>query len=237
MRFLLLFFLVILNFSSQADVKNETYYPKLNDLIETIGAEKSFIIKAPIEKKVNTFDFNKNKTSSLREDMSKDDIYIFSNNTKLKKVSEDSKYLYFSIDIEDSLTKPINVKTPDFSIYFHGDKKINLIRLVYENNLTDNFSSVIKENVVNHLLSNGYVKYGFFEKNSITDFFSLDSVFKGDSYIKDDIVVTIEMHDTMSTFFIVKIAHKDYFSILEKQEEEVIRLKTEKDILEFNKIL
>lgn len=235
MRFLLLFFLVILNFSSQADVKNETYYPKLNDLIETIGSENSFIIKVPIEKTVNTFDFN--KKSSLRENMSKDDIYIFSNNTKFKKISEDSKYLYFSIDIEDSLKKPINLITSDFSIYFQGYKKINLIKLVYQNNLTDNFSSIINENVVNHLLSNGYVKYGFFEKNSITDFFSFTRVFKGDSYIKDDIVVTIEMHDTMSTFFIVKIAHKDYFSILEKQEEEVIRLKTEKDILEFNKIL
>ena len=86
-------------------------------------------------------------------------------------------------------------------------------------------------------MSNGYVKYGFFEKNSITDFFSFTPFFKGDSYIKDDIVVTIDMNDLMSTFLIVKIAHKDYFSILEKQEEEVIRIKTEKDILEFNKIL
>lgn len=98
---------------------------------------------------------------------------------------------------------------------------------------------------VSELLAAGYVKYSYWNKTIdwISDiynnsFYNLpNDTFKGDSYIKDNKVVTIETSGFLETWIRITVANKDYDRITRETIETLNKAKREEDVNSFKKML
>lgn len=223
-------------FSLNAFADNPDHYPKLNDLIDTVGKKGEFEVKVPKESELG-----ERITANIKN--GKNQAYLELDNIK----ENDSQYVItYNTDDRRMLVNPIRLENSNYIVRYYGYKEITKVSVIFKSYMTDDLDDQLKEMTVSELLAAGYVKYSYWDSTVywISDMYEnsmympiFDNTFKGDSYIKDNKVVTIETSGFLETWIRITVANKDYERITRETIETLNKAKREEDVNSFKKML
>lgn len=220
------FILMILSFNISA---NDSY-PKLKDLINTIGSKDEFTVIIPNDsdygKKIYYIDDSYQYIKLLKSIVSEKDIPV--------------KKLIFRNDDPSVLKHGINIINNNYNVTYYGYKEILGINVSFKSEINDldKLSNILKED----LLKNGFVFYEESWYKGIIDLFKgdflLNSPFKrGDIYSKDNVSVIIKKNNWGSDTFRFEIVQRDYIKKLNKMLDDLSNLENEKAEKDFKNML
>lgn len=235
MKFMFKTLIITILLSLNAFADNPDHYPKLNDLIDTVGKKGEFEVKVPKESALG-----KRITANIKN--GKNEAYL-----ELDNIEEnDTQYVItYNTDDRSQHINPIRLENSNYEVGYYGYKEITKVRVTFKSNMMDDLDNQLREMTVSKLLAEGYVKYSYWDSTVywISDMYEnsmympiFDNTFKGDSYIKDNKVVTIETSGFLGTWIWITVANKDYDRITRETIETLDKAKREEDVNSFKKM-
>lgn len=224
-------FSILICFSLTVNASDQYNYPKLKDLINTIGSKDEFTVIVP------------NNTTYGREITYMDESYRYIKLVKRIEVEKDIpvKKVIFRNDVPSVLNYGINIKNNNYDVTYYGYKEILGINVVFTSKIKDlnRLSEILKDDLLKNgfILDDKYIWYkdpmGLFKEG-----FSLRSPFNnGDVYSKDNVSIIIKDNNWGSDSFIFEIVQRDYFKKLNEMLDNLSNLENDQAEKEFKDML